>query len=56
MRSLQAISQTKRKEIFDAAFRYAYSMIKRSKPDIEIPVEMPVINITPPNYAPILLN
>lgn len=38
------------------AFRYAYSMIKRSKPDIEIPVEMPVINITPPNYAPILLN
>ena len=50
------IPNKKRKEIFDAAFRYAYSMIKRSKPDIEIPVEMPVINITPPNYAPILLN
>lgn len=48
------IPNKKRKEIFDAAFRYAYSMIKRSKPDIEIPVEMPVINITPPNYAPIL--
>ncbi len=37
MRSLSAISPNKNeKEIFDAAFRYAfYSMIKRSKPDIE---------------------
>ncbi|MGF9967065.1 hypothetical protein [Bacillus rhizoplanae] len=48
------IPNKKRKEIFDAAFKYACSMIKRSKPDIEIPLEIPVINITPPNYASIL--
>lgn len=50
------IPNKKRKEIFDAAFKVAFSMIKRNKPDFEIPTEMPVINITPPNYAPVLFD
>lgn len=48
------IPNKKRKEIFDAAFKVAYGMLKRKIPDFSIPKDMPVININPPVYAGIL--
>ncbi|MEK3742410.1 hypothetical protein ACTID9_07205 [Brevibacillus fluminis] len=45
------IPNRKRKEIFDSAFRVAYSMVKTQIPDFKLPSTMPSFNITPPSYS-----
>ncbi|PED07910.1 hypothetical protein [Bacillus pseudomycoides] len=45
------VSNQKRKEIFDAAFKVAYGMVKSQIPEFTPPVQMPVINLNPPGYS-----
>lgn len=45
------VSNKKRKEIFDAAFRVAYSMVKNQIPEFIPPADLPVINLSPPKYT-----
>ncbi|PDZ66511.1 hypothetical protein [Bacillus thuringiensis] len=45
------VSNQKRKEIFDAAFKVAYGMVKSQVPEFSPPVQMPVINLNPPGYS-----
>lgn len=45
------ITIKKRKEIFDAAFRVAYSMVKSQIPEFTPPAKMPPINLNPPRYT-----
>lgn len=41
----------KRVEIFNAAFKVAYSLVKNQIPDFEVPNKMPTLNLNPPNYS-----
>ncbi|MBS4193217.1 hypothetical protein KHA94_24295 [Bacillus sp. FJAT-49705] len=45
------VSNKKRKEIFDAAFRVAYSMVQGQNPDFIPPADLPSINLGPPRYT-----
>ena len=45
------VSTKKRKEIFNAAFRVAYSMVKNQIPEFIPPSELPSINLNPPKYS-----
>lgn len=45
------IPNKKRSEIFDAAFRVAYSTLKNQIHDFEVPSKMPSINLNPPSYS-----
>ncbi|MDX1259621.1 hypothetical protein [Exiguobacterium sp. K1] len=45
------VSTKKRKEIFNAAFRVAYSMVKNQIPEFIPPSELPSINLNPPKYT-----
>ncbi|MFC5591554.1 hypothetical protein ACFPRA_21960 [Sporosarcina soli] len=50
------VSNKKRKEIFDAAFRVAYSVVQSQIPDFKPPTQLPPINLTPPRYTEAFLN
>lgn len=45
------ISNKKRKEIFDAALRFAYGMVQNQIPEFVPPSELPQISLSPPKYT-----
>lgn len=45
------VSNEKRREIFDAAFRVAYSMVQSQIPEYDPPAHIPPINLKPPRYS-----
>ncbi|MCU6708008.1 hypothetical protein M6D81_04715 [Paenibacillus sp. J5C_2022] len=45
------VPNKKRAEIFDAAFRVAYSMVQNQIPEFQAPLKMPTFNLAPPGYS-----